>query len=476
MKIVIFGIGKVFCKVKQFFNIERAEIVALVDNNRKLCGTLVDGYMVDVPENIRQYQYDYIIITSAYAVEMRQELIRLGIRPEKVIHYQDYIGSLPIEVSIAPTDVSIPNVLILSNDFGYHGGAVACMNLAHVLRQAGYGITIAVPSAENKLLEEVSSEKGIKVIVVKNLEFMSRENLEWTSGYTYVLANTIVMARCAIKLAQKRSVYLWLHESVDSYVAYEYWYDEIEDGIKNNQLMIGAVSDVARKNFLSIFQVEKEIGLLPYGIDDRYKRNNLCPANEVTTFTVVAYHTILKGLDVLLDALNYISEGTRTQCRFFFVGKAIDNEYGKSIRNRIEENINCEYLGELPREKLFELYSKTDIVIVPSRRDSLPLVATEAMMLKKPCIISDATGTAAYIRHQYNGLIFKNGDSEELAKVICWCLKNKEAINMLAENARKTYEKWFTMEKFGNRVMEVFELIRSQDGKEGHYETRYYFR
>mgnify|MGYP002510756535 CR=1 FL=1 len=463
MKIIVFGIGGVYSKVKPYFDKKKAEITALVDNSRKLFGTLVDGHMVDLPEHIQNYKYDYVIITSNHDVEMRRQLIGLGIVPDQIIHYRDYMGSLPAEVPAVQTNISALGVLILSNDFGYHGGPIACMKLAHILKQKGYRVTIAVPRAEQEFLDETYSKEGIEVAVIKDLDFLSRENLEWTDEYAFVFANTFVMTRCAIKLAQKRRVYLWLHESVDSYAGYEYWYEEIVNGLANNQLIIGAVSDVARKNFLSIYHVEKNIGLFPYGIEDRFKENDSRAENGTTTFTVVANHVSLKGLDVLLDALQFVSAETGNQCRYLFVGKTYDSEYGRMVRNRIDKNAGCEYLGELSREKLFKVYSETDIVIIPSRRDSLPLVATEAMMLKKPCIISDSIGTARYIRHRYNGLVFRNEDRKELAELICWCLMNRDALKIIAENARRTYERWFTMEKFGDRVMDAVEMLKTAD-------------
>lgn len=455
MRIVIFGIGDIYSKIKHCFDEGKAEIIALIDNSPKLLGTVIDGYVVDDPKHVQRYQYDYIVITSNYAIEMRQQLIELGIRRDQILHYRDYIGSLPVKIPAAGEDDLASSVLILSNDFGYHGGPIACMNLARVLRQRGYGVTIAVPSVEQDFLEEICPEKGIDVIVVKNLPLLSRENLEWAGKYTYVLANTVVMVRCAIKLAEKRRVYLWLHDSIDSYVGCEYWHDEIVSGVENDQLMIGAVSDVARKNFLSIYQIEKKIGIMPYGIDDGYTGNEFCLENKITTFTVIANHVPLKGLDVLLGALHFIPEEAYKQCRFLFAGKTYDSEYGKMIRNRINKCAGCEYLGELSRERMFEVYSQTDVVIIPSRRDSLPLIATEAMMLKKPCIISDSIGTTEYVKHKYNGLVFQNENEEELADRICWCLKNKKERKVIAENARKTYEKWFTVKEFGNRIMDV---------------------
>lgn len=459
LKIVVFGLGDIYSKVKHYIYEEKDKIVALIDNNPGLFGTVVDGYMVDNPKHIQNYHYDSVVITSNAALEMKQQLIELGIESDKIIHFLDYIGNIPIEVPVSQIDSMSLSVLILSNDFGYHGGPITCMNLARVLSEKGYNVTIAIPGAEQSFLEGMTLAKSVRVIVVENLDFLSKKNLEWTDKYTYVIANTIVMARCAIKLAESRRVYLWLHESIDTYIGYEYWYDEIENGIKNERLIICAVSDVAKKNFQNIFHIKKEIEILPYGIEDRCNRNDLYAEDEIMTVTVVANHAILKGVDVLFDAFDFISDETIKQCRFLFVGRTYDSKYGKLIREYIERNSNCEYLGELSREKLLEVYSKTDLVIIPSRRDSLPLVAAEAMMLKRPCIISDAIGTMRYMKHKYNGLIFRNENSKELAEMICWCVSHREELKTIAENARKTYEAYFTMEKFGDRIMRVIQCL-----------------
>lgn len=460
MKIIVFGIGEVYREVKHYFYEADAEIVALVDNSQKLVGTWKDGHVIDRPENVECYPYDYIVITSNYATEMKRQLIDLGIGSKQIVHFHDYIVNLYVEKPTALVNASTDSVLILSNDFGYHGGPIACMSLARTLKQIGYAVTIAVPSADYKFIEEVSLKEKIQVIVVECLDCLNLENLEWADAYTYVLANTFIMARCAIKLAQKRKVYLWLHESADAYIGNEFWYDEIVEGMKSEQLLVGAVSDVARKNFVKLYPVEKKIEIFPYGIDDRYKEDGCCVENEIMTFSAVANHISLKGLDVLLDALSFISEEVGNRCRFLFAGKTYDNKYGECIRNQIAQNANCEYLGELSREKIFELYSKTDVVVIPSRQDSLPLVVTEAMMLKKPCIISDTIGTMRYVKHMYNGMVFQSENSEELAHKISWCLENRENLKIIAENARKTYETWFTMEKFGDRVRDVIHSLR----------------
>ena len=110
----------------------------------------------------------------------------------------------------------------------------------------------------------------------------------------------------------------------------------------------------------------------------------------------------------------------------------------------------------MPREKLFEWYNKADCLIVPSREDSLPVVATEVMMFSKPVICSDTTGTAEYITQYINGIIFPSEDYAALADEITFAINNRAKMTEIGYNARKhIYEKHFTMEKFKERVLDI---------------------
>lgn len=459
LKIIIFGLGNQYQTMKRYLCMTNTKIVALVDNDPELIGTIVDGYAVESPEHVRRYSYDFIILMSDSALAMRHQMIGMGIEQKKLVHYRDYIGNFPQETPTIAIGEPEKRVLILSNDFGYHGGSVAGLSLARVLAHHGLKVTIAVPSADKRFLREISFP-SIRVVLVENLGFLSSENLKWTDAYAYVFANTIEMVRCAVKLAEKHKVYLWLHESIDSYAGYEYWIDEIAKGIKRDYLHIGAVSDVARENFEKIYKTHTEVEILPYGIEDQYGKKDSYDVDGILTFAVIANHTPLKGLDVLLSALHLLSREQKAWFKIFVAGKTYDNDYANKIRNEIVQENNASYLGELSREKMFELYSKADVVIIPSRRETMSLAATEAMMMKKPCIISDSAGMAEYIIHQWNGLVFKNESPEELADRIVWCIENRKLLKEIGENARKTYEEHFTMEKFGQRVMSVLERLR----------------
>lgn len=91
-------------------------------------------------------------------------------------------------------------------------------------------------------------------------------------------------------------------------------------------------------------------------------------------------------------------------------------------------------------------------MVCPSREDSLPIVMTEAMMYSKPCIASDSTGTADYIKDGINGFVCKTEDSEDLCEKMRYFIHHQEKIEIMGKEARKVYEEYFTMDKFADRL------------------------
>ena len=89
----------------------------------------------------------------------------------------------------------------------------------------------------------------------------------------------------------------------------------------------------------------------------------------------------------------------------------------------------------------------------------MPAAVTEAMRSGIPAVISDAVGTAGYIRDGAEGWLFRNEDAGELAEKIKWCVEHKDQIEQTGRNARIVYEKYFSMEAFEHRLMN---LIKNQ--------------
>src|SRR5690606_29081764 len=45
------------------------------------------GYKIDAPDNLYNYSYDYIIIASQYTLEIKDQLLTLGVVEDKIVSY-----------------------------------------------------------------------------------------------------------------------------------------------------------------------------------------------------------------------------------------------------------------------------------------------------------------------------------------------------------------------------------------------------
>lgn len=73
-------------------------------------------------------------------------------------------------------------------------------------------------------------------------------------------------------------------------------------------------------------------------------------------------------------------------------------------------------------------------------------------MYGKVCISSDANGTVDYINDRKNGFICKSGSPVDLAEKMSWIINNKGDLREIGNQARETYEKHFTLERFGDKL------------------------
>ncbi len=91
-----------------------------------------------------------------------------------------------------------------------------------------------------------------------------------------------------------------------------------------------------------------------------------------------------------------------------------------------ENNLNhkVKFTGKISDDHLFELYSQTDCVVIPSRSESIPVVLSEALQFNKPMIVTDV-GDMGMLGRRYG-----------IARVV-----EKENIDALAHAMRDFIEK-----------------------------------
>ena len=457
MKIIIFGMGQVYHANKNKIP-NTDEIVAFIDNNEQKWGTLFDQVNVFSPKMIKTLDYDRIVLMSVYAIQMREQLLELGCKREAILRYDEYFAfgaekKLHFYSQKEERDFCKRRVLIITNSLGYHGGSITAVHAAYALQKKNYEVVIAASHADKTFVNEMV-QKGISFIVCEYLEYMKWEELEWIQDYQKIIVNTLPMIQCAIEIAKYRDVLFWLHESEIIYPAIEYWRDVIEEGIEESKLHICAVSKVARDNFIRNFG-NHNISILRYGIPDlSVNSNNKRVEQEEVTFAVAGSIHPIKGQDIFIEAIRKLKENG-IKCNFWIVGSVTDDKYGLRIKEEADSLPEITIIKELEQREMINLYTQVDVLVIPSRQETMSLIATEGMMYGKACIVSNVAGVSEFIKDGENGFIFNIDNVCELAQKMQWCVKHKNELSIIGKEARKTYEKFFTINSFGKQLEEL---------------------
>lgn len=108
-KIVIFGLGKMFQSFMKLYDNQKAEILAVCDNNIDKYLYLGKKYKIIFPAQIKDSGMDYVVVTSSSFDEIKKQLIELGIDENMIIGYSQVYNRL--------TDVDVPVMELLKEEF-----------------------------------------------------------------------------------------------------------------------------------------------------------------------------------------------------------------------------------------------------------------------------------------------------------------------------------------------------------------------
>ncbi len=115
--------------------------------------------------------------------------------------------------------------------------------------------------------------------------------------------------------------------------------------------------------------------------------------------------------------------------------------------------VECEYEFKPSDDRLAELYSMADVVVMPSWYESSPLPPLEAMACGAP-LVTTRYGTEDYCINEYNSLVVEPRNPKEMAKAIIRLLKDESLAEYLRRNGLKT-----ARERTWDKTIETVERI-----------------
>lgn len=452
MKIIVFGLGKFYkSRKEQILHCPDVEIVAYMDNNKELWGSEIDKIPVVSPDSIDEISFDGVWIMSIYEKEIYEQLIRLGVPRSKIQFwkYRVLSGTRDVFYGKGNEGKIEKELLIISTGLNYDGGSLAVVYAALALERRGYGVVLAAPDGDSKFIGEVI-EQGITVHICPSLPYVYDAEIEWIRQFDAVIVNVFQMIQTVIGVGDERPTLWWIHEpkSVFDMVRVSPWNCVAEKEL--GDIRICAVSSIPRENFNSFYPGRiKEI--LHYGILDMgMERSKEVEEKEKIVFAIIGLVCERKAQDIFCRAVEKLCNNG--QAEFWIIGYYGNDPYGEEIRKMSSKIKDIKMTGQLTRMEIYDMFPQIDVVVCASREDPLPIVMTEGMMFGKVCITTEATGTADFIRDGENGFVIPSENADALREKMEWIIENKGRLADMGMNARKTYEKYFSMEVFGENL------------------------
>ncbi len=162
-----------------------------------------------------------------------------------------------------------------------------------------------------------------------------------------------------------------------------------------------------------------------------------------------------KGCDILISAFEKLSN-KYPSLRLLMIGNFESNELKESIM----KNERIIYLS--PTNDIYKYYFLCDVVVLPSRIESLGYVMLEAGLAKKPFIGGKTGGIKEFIEDGTNGLLVNPGDVDNLVEKVEQLLNDSNLSQMLGFNLFTKVSQLTNGDLYTNKLIELYSSLPNE--------------
>jgi glycosyltransferase involved in cell wall biosynthesis len=186
------------------------------------------------------------------------------------------------------------------------------------------------------------------------------------------------------------------------------------------------------------------------------------PIEKVLLCNVSAIECI-KGIDILLEALNILKEKHHLKnFKCYHIGgirsESNENrEFSKILKKLvISLNLENEFIWLGLRNDVNEILSAFDIYIHPSRMEGIGVSIMEACAHSLPVVGSQVGGIPEIIKHNKNGFLFTTESSVELANYLNLLICNINLREKMARESLNLVKESFDIKKQAEKLKEIY--------------------
>ena len=170
----------------------------------------------------------------------------------------------------------------------------------------------------------------------------------------------------------------------------------------------------------------KSVIIIPNIVANVSKNNSTVNfINGKTTFLFLGRIGERKGVFDLIEVIYRGIEYFRENCKFVVGGDGETKRLEQLIKS-YDIGSTIKFVGFVSGDKKKKLLTDTDVYVLPSYNEGLPISILEAMAYSKPVISTTVGGIPELIKHKKNGLLFEPGDLSALDQCLRLMVENRD--------------------------------------------------
>lgn len=172
-----------------------------------------------------------------------------------------------------------------------------------------------------------------------------------------------------------------------------------------------------------------------------------------TRLTYVGRLAAVKGLPILLRALSRLAPDIHLSV----VGDGPDSEWLKRSAEELGVSDRVDFLGYKSQDEVADILSQTDVFVMSSFAEGVPVVLMEAMASGVPVVATAVAGIGELVSANISGFLVPPGDEEELAERLFELIEEPQLRQRFGDAGRQKVSQDFNIESEGEWLAELFQ-------------------
>ena len=162
----------------------------------------------------------------------------------------------------------------------------------------------------------------------------------------------------------------------------------------------------------------------------------------------------------MLEAIAKLDVATRALCIFKMAGRVLDEAFYRELQRRAAAFEQVELIEAVEHADALTLLNEADVVVLPSRDETMPIVILEAMGLGKAVVSTNVGGIREWLLDGMNGLLVAKENPDELSRALATCATAPKFVRELGAAGSRTFDRHFTLDRFASRFAEAARLAQ----------------